>query len=83
MADFVRRQLEIGLEFVHGSFDKCNNFSDGSSEPMKDAHVIRVRGTAAPQVFQLELLVHQTIIQLYNVSPTWASSGTHLKTILI
>ena len=27
-------------------------------------------------------IFHQTIIQLYNVSPTWASSGTHNQTRL-
>ena len=36
MADFEHRQLEIGLEFVRGSFDKRNNFSEGFSEPKKD-----------------------------------------------
>ena len=48
MANFKRRQLEIGLEFVHRSFDKRINFSEGSSEPMKDAQVIQVQGAAAP-----------------------------------
>ena len=57
MADFERRQLEIGLEFVRWSFPERNNFSEGSSEPNKDAQVIRVRGAAAPRVFELELLV--------------------------
>ena len=51
MADFECWQLEIGLEFVCWSFDKRNNFSEGSSEPMKDAQVIRVQGAAAPWVF--------------------------------
>ena len=49
MADFERRQFQIGLEFV-----RC---SEGSSEPKKDAQVIRVGGSAAPRVFELELLV--------------------------
>ena len=40
MADFERRQLEIGLQFVRGSFDKRDNFSEGCSEPTKDAQVI-------------------------------------------
>ena len=51
MADFERRQFEIGLEFLRWSFDERNNFSEGSSEPKKYAQVIRVRGAAAPQVF--------------------------------
>ena len=51
MADFERRQLEIPLEFVRWSSDECDNFSEGSSEPKKDAQVIRVRGAAAPRVF--------------------------------
>ena len=58
MADFERRQLEIGLEFVHWSFAVSNNFSEGFSEYKKDAQVIRVRGAAAPRVFELELLVY-------------------------
>ena len=44
MADFERRELEIGLEFGHISFDKRKNFSEGSSEPKKYAQVIRVQG---------------------------------------
>ena len=44
MADFERRELEIGLEFGHVSFDKRKNFSEGSFEPKKYAQVIRVRG---------------------------------------
>ena len=51
MADFKRRQFEIGLEFVLWSFAEHNNFSEGSSKPKKDAQVIRVWGAAAPQVF--------------------------------
>ena len=57
MADFERRQLEFGLEFVRYSFAKRNNLSEGSSERRKDLRVIRVRGAAAPRVFELELLV--------------------------
>ena len=57
MADFERRQLEIRLEFVRQSSAERNNFSEGSSKPKKGAQVIRVRGAAAPRVFQLELLV--------------------------
>ena len=51
MADFERRQLEIGLEFVRLSFAERNNFSKASSKPKKDAQVIWVRGVAAPRVF--------------------------------
>ena len=57
MADFERRQLEFGLEFVRWSSDERNNFSEGSFKPKKDVQVIRVRGAAAPRVFELELLV--------------------------
>ena len=57
MADFERRQFENGLEFLRRNSAECNKFSDGSSEPTKDAQVIRVRGAAAPRVFELELLV--------------------------
>ena len=57
MADFERRQFEIGLKFVRCSFAKRNNFSEASSELKKDAQVIRVWGAAAPRVFKLELLV--------------------------
>ena len=35
MADFERRELDIGLEFRHISFDKSKNFSEGSSQPKK------------------------------------------------
>ena len=51
MADFKRRELEIGLEFGCLSFAKRNNFSECSSKPKKYVHVIRVRGVAAPRVF--------------------------------
>ena len=44
MADFKCRELEIGLEFGHLSFDKRKNFSEGSSEPKKYTQVIQVRG---------------------------------------
>ena len=46
MADFERRQFEIGLEFVRciRSSDEHNNFSKGSSEPKKDEQVIRAWG---------------------------------------
>ena len=37
MADFERRQFEIGLKFVRCSFAEHNNFSEGSSELKKDA----------------------------------------------
>ena len=49
MADFERRQFEIGLKFVCRSFAELNNFSEGSSKPKKDAQVIRVRGAVAPK----------------------------------
>ena len=55
MADFKRRQFEVGLEFMRRSSAERNKFSDGSSEPTKYARVIRV--LAAPRVFELELLV--------------------------
>ena len=61
MADFERRQLEFGLEFVRYSFAERNNLSEGSSERRKDLQVIRVRGAAAPRVFELELLVFMWI----------------------
>ena len=51
MANFECQQFEIGLEFVRWSFAKRNNFSEGSSEPKKDAQVIQVRRAAAPRVF--------------------------------
>ena len=45
------------LEFVGRSSEKCNNFSEGSSEPKEDAQVIRVQGAQ-----KLELLVTTNII---------------------
>ena len=62
MADFERRQFEIGLEFVRWSFAERNNFSEGSSEPTKDAQVIRVRGAAAPRVFLTRITCYYDII---------------------
>ena len=56
MADFERRELEIGLKFGHLSFDKRKNFSEGSFKPKKYAQVIQVRGAAAPRVFNLNYL---------------------------
>ena len=74
MADFERRELEIGLEFGHISFDKCKNFSEGSSEPKKYTQVIRVRGAAAPRVFNSNYLfllaesyVHCCPVPVYGV----------------
>ena len=55
MADFKRRELEIGLEFGHLSLDNRKHFSEGS-EPKKYAQVIRVRGAAAPRVFNSNYL---------------------------
>ena len=57
VADFERRQFEIGLKFVCRSFAELNNFSEGSSKPKKDAQVIRVRGAAAPILFSFRLPV--------------------------
>ena len=57
MADFERRELEIWLEFGHLSFDKRKNFSEGSFEPKKYVQVIRVRGAAAPRVFNSNYLL--------------------------
>ena len=39
MADFEPQQFEIGLKFVRWSFVKRINFSEGSSEPKKDAQL--------------------------------------------
>ena len=60
MADFEHRELEIGLEFGHMSFDKRKNFSKGSSEPKKYTQVIRVWGAATPHVFNLNYLLFST-----------------------
>ena len=57
MTDFECQQFEIGLEFVCRSSAERNIFSEGSSEPTKDAQVLRVPGAAVPRVFELELLV--------------------------
>ena len=57
MADFERRQFEIGLKFMCRSFAELNNnFSEGSSKPKKDTQVIQVRGAAAPRVFNSNYL---------------------------
>ena len=56
MADFEPGQLQIGLEFVRWTFTERNNFSEGSSETKNDAQVIRVRGAAAPRVFNSNYL---------------------------
>ena len=58
------RQLEIGLEFMRASFDERNNFRKGSSEPTKDAQVIRVRVAAAPRVFFNSNYLFSTLIGL-------------------
>ena len=65
MADFEHRQFEIGLEFVRWSFAEHYNFSEGFSEPKKDAQVIQVQGAAA-RVFSLELLVLQGVEYWYS-----------------
>ena len=56
MADFERRELEIGLEFGRLSFTKLNNFSKGSSEPKKGAQVIRGRGRQPHKFFNSNYL---------------------------
>ena len=80
MADFERRQYEIGLEFVRWSFAESNNFSEGSSESKKDAQVIRVRG-AAPRVFNSNYLFERSyctpIITLWSLICHWISGWLH------
>ena len=56
MADFERRQFEIGLEFVLWSFAERNNLSKGSSKPKKDAQVIWVRGRQPHEFFNSNYL---------------------------
>ena len=56
MADFERRQFEIGLKFVRCSFTERNNFSKGSSD-LRRRPSNSSAGAAAPQVFKLKLLV--------------------------
>ena len=77
MADFERRQFEIELEFMRWSFAERNNFSEGSSKPRKDAQVIRVRGAAAPRVFELELLVQLPIIIIILISYVYYTMNIH------
>ena len=80
MADFERQQFEIGLEFVHRSSAECIIFSEGSSEPTKDTQVIRVRGAAAPRVFELELLVMLKKLQTSNSSSkTRGAAAPHTR----
>ena len=50
MADFEHRELE------RLSFAKCNNFSEGSSEPKKYPQVIRVRGQQPHEFFNSNYL---------------------------
>ena len=59
MADFERRQLEIGLEFVHWSFAERNNFSEGSSKAKKDAQVIQVWGRQPHEFFNSNYLFEE------------------------
>ena len=47
MADFERRQFEIGLEFLRWSFAERNNFSEGFSEPKEDAQGRRPSNSSA------------------------------------
>ena len=56
MADFKRREFEIGLEFVLWSFTERNNFSKGSSNLTKDAQEIRVRGRQPHEFFNSNYL---------------------------
>ena len=58
MVDFKCRELKIGLEFGHISFDKRKNLSEGSSERKEYAQVIWVRGAAAPRVFNSNYLFY-------------------------
>ena len=55
MADFKHQQFEIGLEFVRWSFAKCNNFSEGFSEPKKGAQVIQVQGRQPHEFFSIRI----------------------------
>ena len=68
MADFERRELEIGLEFGHISYDKCKNFSEGSSDSKKYAQVIRVLTLLL--VFHLMQIVIKFDLFLLYVSVT-------------
>ena len=70
MANFERRELEIGLKFGHLSFDKRKNFSEGSFKPKKYAQVIRVRGAAAPQVFNSNYLFNSIYLLLFLPNKT-------------
>ena len=51
-ANFKCQQLEIGLEFAHGSFDKRNNFSKGER-----CQVIRVGASPMPILCSFQLPV--------------------------
>ena len=70
MADFKRRQLEFGLEFVRWSFEaEHNNLSEGSSEPKKDLQVIRVQGRQPHEFLNsnyLFLICRGSIVQKYT-----------------
>ena len=68
MADFERRQFEIGLEFVHRSSTERNNFRKVSSKPRKTPLYFECGGGAAPQVFELEILIidHKQLVE-YSV----------------
>ena len=71
MADFERRQLEIGLEFVRWSFPERNNFSEGSSEPIKDAQVIRVRGGGSPTSFWTRITCFLLLSLIIFMNSNW------------
>ena len=68
MADFKRRQFEIGLEFVRWSFAERNNFSEGSFEPKKYAQVIRVRGQQPHEFFNSNYLLLKSRT---NIQTNW------------
>ena len=56
MANFERRELGIGPEFMHWSFSELKNYSEGSSEPKKDAWLIRVQGQQAHEFLNSQYL---------------------------
>ena len=71
MADFECRELEIGLESRHLSFDMRKNFSKVSFEPEKCTQVIRFRGAAAPRIFNSNYLfvyIEISVIRTLHVS---------------
>ena len=75
MADFERRDLEIGLEFGRLSFAKHNNFSEGSSEPKKYAQVIRVRGRQPHEFFNSNYLFSVAFELIWTVCTLYVTSS--------